>query len=191
MGIEGYSGTGKSTLLKKIAERNSDILAVHRDDFLIPRSSFVERIRCSENKEKTMEYESVDVIAIRNLAHAFRTDKTSYSCVLRGDQSAGNTSGEADIPFHFDCSKRIMLLEGVWLYHPKLFDDIFDYRVVLNTDQEAADERRRQREMTKWGDSYMPDTHPDSYFRLFKIAYNEYLEKYSPVEKADLIVNIE
>ena len=81
-----------------------------------------------------------------------------------------------------------MIIEGIWLFHPKLYDHIFDYRIVLDTDQDAADERRRQREMKKWGDLYFPDTNPDNYFNHVKKAYNKYLITYEPVKRADLVV---
>ncbi len=40
----------------------------------------------------------------------------------------------------------------------------------------------------KWGDDYFPDTHPDSYFRLIKIGFNDYLKEYDPQSQADLII---
>lgn len=42
--------------------------------------------------------------------------------------------------------------------------------------------------MDKWGDNYLPDTHPDSAFRLTKIGFNQYLEKFHPEKQADLLI---
>ncbi len=144
----------------------------------------------SKSKEHTIVHESLDMASLRDLADSFKNSNKAHNCILRADHSSQNKTGNVIVPCSYDCSKRIMIIEGIFLFHPELFDDIFDYRILLETDQEAADERRRVREKARWGDKYMPDTHPDSYFRLIKIAYNEYLEKYQPKERADLVVEV-
>jgi uridine kinase len=191
VGIEGYSGTGKSTLLKALVARDANILAVHRDDFLIDRDQWKQILEQSADKPKTMEYQSVDVDKMVRFANHYIAADTKYTCLLRGDESRGSISGKVDTEYAFDFSKSIMVIEGVWLYHPKLFDEIFDYRMYLDVDQDQANERRRKREMAKWGKDYFPDTHPDSYFNMFKIAYNDYLNKYHPRDRADLLIHVD
>ena len=190
VGIEGYSGTGKSTLLGMLQKADTNILPVHRDDFLIDRDEWNKVFSNASNKSSALEYVAVDTQEMIDLAEEYKKSNKLYNCLLRADESASNLSGKKNVLCTYDFSKNIMIIEGVFLFHPKLHDHIFDYRIVLDTDQEAADERRRRREMAKWGDKYFPDTHPDSYFRLLKIAYNNYLEKYNPCERADLIVRV-
>lgn len=191
IGIEGYSGTGKSTLLRELEKRMPDILAVHRDDFMIPRKAWRSYFANATDKAKALEYMTVDIPQILEFAEKYRQTNDKQTFLLRADESSGSTSGEKTFPFSFDFSKRIMVIEGIWLFHPHQFDQIFDYRIYLDANQDAADERRRKREMVRWGDRYFPDTHPDNYFRLIKVAYNDYLKKYRPRERADLVMLVD
>ncbi len=190
IGVEGYSGTGKTTLLREVAKQLPSILPVHRDDFMIPRKEWEAIFSHTKDRSKALEYQAVDQRLIHEFASLYRVSNDEQTFLLRADESAGNKSGEQNIPCQFDFSKRIMVIEGMWLYHPSQFDDIFDYRIYLDADQETADKQRREREMARWGDQYFPDTHPESYFRLIKIAYNDYLEKHTPLERANLVIHL-
>ena len=185
VGIDGYSGIGKTTILEKLVERNSRILAVHRDDFLIPRRVYVDMIAKAEDKSVVFETEILDTEKIRSLINAFRMSDSIYQTTIFNSQS-----GECDIIKKYDLSKRILVIEGIFLFHPKQLNDIFDLRIFLDGDMDAADQRRIKREKEKWGKNYFPDDHPDSWFKYVKIAFGRYLKVYKPKEFADLIISI-
>ncbi len=87
-------------------------------------------------------------------------------------------------------SGKVLIIEGIFLYHPKVIDDLVTRRIYLDIDKEVADDRRIAREKERWGEKYFPETHPDSFARLFKIAYKKYEELYKPKESADLVVTL-
>lgn len=185
VGIDGYSGIGKTTLLNKLVENNQNILPVFRDDFIKSRKVIERLLKNADDKSKIMELEWCDNEKIKKLVDKFRKSDKPYSLKIFNP-----TTGNVDLKKIFDLSKKIMIVEGIFLFHPKLTNDIFDLRILLEGDNEAADERRRKREKERWGDKYFPDTHPDSYFRLVKIAFDRYYKLYKPQQRADLIIKM-
>ena len=183
VGIDGYSGIGKTTLLNKLIEDNRDIVPVFRDDFIKPRKIIEKLLENADDKSKIMELEWCDNEKIRDLVNKFKESNETYAV-----KTYNPDTGDVDIEKTFDLSKSIMIIEGIFLFHPKLIDDVFDLKIFLEGDNEAADERRRKREKERWGDEYFPDTHPDSYFRLVKIAFDRYYESYKPQQRADLVI---
>ena len=186
IGIDGYSGVGKTTLLKGVNDEIDDVLIVHRDDFIIERRDFDEKFQKSKDKVRTLEYGVVDVDELRKFLNQYKSSNDIHEYKLRDEKT-----GKKEVAHKFDFSKQILIMEGVFLFHPNQFDDLFDRRIFLDADQESADERRRQREKERWGDDYFPDTHTDSYFRLTKVAFNNYLKKYKPEERADIVLKVD
>ncbi|MBI3442394.1 MAG: hypothetical protein HY007_01350 [Candidatus Sungbacteria bacterium] len=90
----------------------------------------------------------------------------------------------------FDLSKRIMVIEGVFMFHPQLLNDLWDKQIYLTGDIDKIDARRIKREQEKWGSDYFPETHPDSYFRQVTIALQRYIQQYKPEKVADLVLRV-
>lgn len=185
VGIDGYSGIGKTTLLNRLIEGNQNIVTVLRDDFIKPRKIIEKLLKNTDDKSKIMELEWCDNEKIRDLVKIFKESNDAYTT-----KTYNSDTGNMDIEKSYDMSKQIIIIEGIFLFHPKLIDDVFDLRIFMEGDNEAADERRRKREKERWGDKYFPDTHPDSYFRLVKIAFDRYYELYKPQQRADLVIKI-
>lgn len=185
IGIDGYSGIGKTTLLNKLVENNKNIIPVFRDDFIRPRKVIGELLKNADDKSQIMELEWCDNEKLKGLFQKFKKGNKMYSLKIYNPDTGG-----VDIEKTYDLSKQIMIIEGIFLFHPKLINSIFDLRIFLEGDNEAADERRRKREKERWGDKYFPDTHPDSFFRLVKIAFDRYYELYKPQQQADLVIKI-
>lgn len=185
VGIDGYSGIGKTTLLNKLVEGNKNIIPVFRDDFSKPRRIIESLLKNTDDRSKIMELEWCDYEKIRDLVKKFKESNGIYITKI-----FNSDTGDMDIEKSYDLSRQIMIIEGIFLFHPKLTDDIFDLKIFLEGDTEAADKRRRKREKERWGDKYFPDTHPDSYFRLVKIAFDRYYETYGPQKRADLVIKI-
>lgn len=163
VGIDGYSGAGKTTLLKKILEIEPSIKGIFMDDI----------VATANKKEHLMpQIESGDTLDLE-WAPADGLEKLKKMILDLKNDGTGN----------------FIIVEGVFLFHPDVLNDVWDKRIYLDTDEEKADERRIAREMKRWGKDYFHHEHPDSFFRLFKIAHKRYKEIYEPMKKADLIVH--
>lgn len=166
VGVDGYSGIGKTTLCNHIAEIYPPVEVLSMDDYVTTaniKDNLLPQIT-SGLPTLTLEWKPEGgIIKLRQAIQVFR------------DSVDG---------------KKNLLVEGIFLYHPDL-DDVWDRRIYLGGDFEQADARRIKREKERWGDKYFPETHPDSYARLFKIAHKRYEELCHPKEHSDLIIQME
>lgn len=184
--IDGYSGIGKTTVLKNLAKINSDILPVNQDDFIFSRSTIKRLLEKAEDRSVVFELQNRDSKKIEHLINLFKeTNNGDYKTKI-----SNPLTGEADIEKVFDLSRKILVIEGVFMFHPDSLNHLWDKRVHLHGDTDAIDERRIKREKEKWGKDYFPETHPDSYFRQVIIALKRYKEKHRPEEVADLVLNV-
>lgn len=186
--IDGYTGIGKTTILNKLAEINPEIVPVNRDDFLLPREVVREKLAKAEDRSKVFELEVNDNKKLEDFINAFKRGEVSEYEINTFDP----VSGEVNIPKSYDFSKKIMIVEGVFMFHPKLpLNKIWDKRIYLEGDIKKIDERRIKREKEKWGKDYFPETHPDSHFKQVTTGLKRYIELYKPNEIADLVVEID
>ena len=183
--IDGYTGVGKTTLLKNLHSINKDILVVHRDDFLIPRNKLQALLKKAKDKSKVFELEICDNKKIEKLITAFQKGEKIYTTKIYNSKN-----GKIDTPKTYNLSKKIMVIEGVFMFHPKLLNRLWNKRIYLMGDIRKIDKQRVLREKKRWGKDYFPETHPDSYFRQVTIAFKRYQKRYRPDKKAYLIVKI-
>lgn len=183
--VDGYTGIGKTTLLNNLVALNPDILAVNRDDFVISTSELDKLLAKAEDKSVVWELEVTDNQAIENLIDAFRNSQSPYITKVRDDSSR-----EISLEKTFDTSKKILVIEGVFMFHPKGLNHLWDKRIYLEGDTNEIDARRIAREKARWGDDYFPETHPDSYFRQVIIGLKRYQATYHPEKLADLVIQI-
>lgn len=188
VGIDGYSGVGKTTIIEGIEKEDKDILPINRDDFAIPRKEFWERFKNAKNEEEKISIlvnETINVKELGAFIGEYKEKNKTVEWMLRNDKS-----GVKDDLRDFDFSKKVLLVEGIFLFRHDELSDLFDKKVFLKANQGVADERRRKREKEKWGDDYFPDTHPDSAYRLTKIGFNQYLKEFNPEKQADLVIEL-
>lgn len=184
--IDGYTGVGKTTLLNELSKLNKDILPVNRDDFQISRSKFKKLYKNVKDRSRIFELESNDSAKLNKLVQVFRKSNKSYKI-----KAYDGVSGKVNIPKTFDLSKKIMVIEGVFMFHPKLLNKIWDKRIYLQGNIKQIDKRRVAREKKRWGKDYFPETHPDSYFRQVIIALRRYQKLYEPQGIADLVLDVD
>ena len=122
-----------------------------------------------------MELEWNNIRKLRQLFRAYRTSDKKYAMAVYNPNT-----GRYDRVMRYDLSKKIMILEGIFLFHPKLYKNTFDVRIFLDI----------EREKKRWGKKYVPETRPDSFVRLFKITYGRYLKKYRPKQLADYVIKV-
>ncbi|MEK7585560.1 MAG: hypothetical protein AAB455_03570 [Patescibacteria group bacterium] len=181
--IDGYTGVGKTTLLENLVKLNPGILPVHWDDFIISVDDFEQVLKQTEDKSTAFELHQTDHAAIEKLVTTFRGSSENYQTKIFNPQT-----GQVDAPIEYDFSKKILVIDGVFLFHPKLLDHLWDKRIYLDGDVDEIDRRRVEREQKRWGDKYFPETHPDSHFRQITTALKSYRETYHPEQKADLVL---
>lgn len=165
IGLDGYSGIGKTTLSNEIENLNKNIKVLHLDDYIVTANT-KERLEShlKENKEYLeLEWKNVDDNSLNSL-------KTNID---------GFKNSESDT--------NILLVEGIFLLHP-MFNGLFDKIIFLDSDEKQADDRRIKREKERWKDAYFPEDHPDSFARLFKLAWQRYIELYKPKDNTDLVI---
>lgn len=183
--IDGFSGSGKTTFLKRLAQRNRAILPVYIDDFINTRKKRRALLRAAKDKTRVMELEWNNVRKIRQLLRAYRTSDKKYSMVVYNPKT-----DRYDRIMYFDLSKKILVLEGIFLFHPKLYKNAFDIRIFLDIDAKLAEARRVKREKKRWGNNYVPETRSDSFIKLFKITYSKYVKKHRPKQLADYVIKV-
>lgn len=184
--IDGYTGIGKTTLLNNLASLNKNIIPVHRDDFLLSRKIVEEKLAKAGDRSKIFELEVCDVNRLEKFVNAYKATNEQY----RIDTYDG-VSGEVNILKTYDFSKKIMVVEGVFMFHPQLrLNKLWDKRIYLEGDTDKIDERRIKREKELWGKDYFPETHPDSYFRQVIIGLKRYIELYKPEKIADVVFKV-
>lgn len=185
--IDGYTGIGKTTLLNNLAALNPNIIPVNRDDFVLPREVVQKKLAKAKDRSKIFELEVCDDEKLAGFVTMFRN--TLNPCTI--DTYDGG-SGEVDIPKTYDFSKKIMVIEGVFMFHPHLeLHKLWDKKIYLKGKIDKIDERRVKREKEKWGKDYFPEDHPDSYFRQVIIGLNRYVELYKPEQVADLVFEVD
>ncbi|MBI4708812.1 MAG: hypothetical protein HY764_01250 [Candidatus Portnoybacteria bacterium] len=187
VGIDGYTGVGKTTILNELVAINKNVLAVNQDDFLLSRKTLEDLLAKASDKSKIFELEDRDNEKIKDLILNFKKGDASYETKIFNP-----ISGDIDIPKTFDLSKKILIIEGVFLFHPKLpINNLLDKRIYLKGDLDRIDARRIKREKERWGKEYFPENHLDSYFRQVIIALRRYIDLYKPEDLANLVLNID
>lgn len=170
--IDGYTGVGKTTLLENLAKMNPDILPVHWDDFLLPSRY---------QKEESISH--TDHTKIEKVITDFRNQTGIYQTKIFNPETS-----EVDTPIEYDFSKKILVMDGVFMFHPKILNHLWDKRIYVDGDTNEIDSRRVAREKARWGEKYFPEAHPDSHFRKLTIALKKYRAEYKPDEVANLVL---
>jgi uridine kinase len=142
-------------------------------------------LKKAKDKSKVFELEICDNKKIEKLITAFQKGERIYTTKIYNSQS-----GKIDIKKAYNLTKKILIIEGVFMFHPKLLNHLWNKRIYLMGDIRKIDAQRVLREKKRWGKDYFPETHPDSYFRQVTIALKRYQTKYKPNKKADLIIKI-
>lgn len=185
--IDGYPGIGKTTLLNNLANLNPDIVSVNRDDFIFSRKVIREELAKTRDKSRVFEFQVLDNKKLEDFIYAFRNTSTPYKV-----DTYDSVYGEINIPKAFDFSKKIIVVEGIFMFHPKLpFNKIWDKKIYMEGDISKLDERRIKREQNRWGKNYFPETHPDSYLREIVDIFKRYIDLYHPEKNVDLVLKVD
>lgn len=186
--IDGYAGTGKTTIVNHLGLMNKDVLVVHLDDFIKHWRIRRRLINGSPNKPQVFEFEWYRYKELTGLLSAFKKNNTGVSKQKIYDFHKNDFKPQ---PKSYSLAKKILVVDGIFLLHPKhQMNQLFDFRVYLNTDFQKADKRRVAREKREFGDKFLAEDHPENWFRYFKQAYLNYIRVSQPQKLANLVVEV-
>lgn len=180
--IDGYAGSGKTTIGDFIAKHDTDVLSIHLDDFIKHWKVRKQMIEKAKDKANVFEYHWYRYDDLERLIKAFLRGKKSIK--LKTYNYEKNDFGHKQ---SFDLSKNILVIDGIFLFHPKhAITKLIHKNIYLDIDFVKADRKRVVREKKKWGKEYLPENHPDNWVKYFKQAYRRYVKQYNPRKKAHL-----
>jgi len=184
--IDGYAGSGKTTVGNFIAKQNKNVLLVHLDDFINHLNIRRKMIERAKDKSKIFEYHWYRYNDLEKLIESFLKNKKNIN--LKNYNYDKNDFNPKKL---FDLSKNVLVIEGIFLFHPKhKISRLIERKVYLDVDFPKADKKRVVRDKKKQGKNYLPENHPDNWVRYYKEAYRKYVGQYNPKKKADLVLKI-
>ncbi|MFH1968620.1 MAG: hypothetical protein ABIJ84_04495 [bacterium] len=185
--VDGYTGSGKTSIANRIAELNPNYLVVHLDDFIRHWKIRKQMMDATHDRSRVFEHLWYRYDALERLVKAFLCGRRIIRLKVYDFDENDFSSLRP-----FDLSKEVLLIEGVFLLHPQhRINSLWSRSVFLKTKLRKSEARHVNQEKKKWGKDYLPEDHPGSYFGSFKEAYRRYLELCSPEQRADLVIDID
>ncbi|MFA6416135.1 MAG: hypothetical protein WCW56_01475 [Candidatus Paceibacterota bacterium] len=185
--IDGYAGSGKTTVADFIAKQNPEVLIVHLDDFIKHWKERKMSIGKAEDKSRVFEFDWYRYNDVEKLIKEFKTKSKGTIRLKTYDYNKNDFGPQKS----FDLSKKILVIDGIFLFHPKhKISKLWDKTIYLNVDFTKADKKRIAREKKKWGKDYLPETHPDNWVKFYKEAYRRYVKEQKPQKDRDLVFEV-
>lgn len=185
--IDGYAGSGKTTVADYIAKQNARVLAVHLDDFICHWKSRKKMINKAKNKSQVFERSWYRYGDLEKLINNFKTKNRGVMKFKTYDYDKNDFGNQKS----FNLSKKILVIDGIFLFHPKhKIGKMLDKTIYLDADFAEADRKRITREKKKWGKKYIPENHPDNWIKYYKEAYRRYVKECKPQRTSDLVIRV-
>ena len=143
IGIAGGTGSGKTTLMKKIIERFQDeVTVISHDNYYKRHDDLTYEERCLLNYDEPAALET-DLMAahLDKLRHGEAIDCPVY------DFSQHNRSDET---IHI-VPKHVIIVEGILIFENQPLRDLMDIRIFVDTDADVRLCRRIKRDVNKRG----------------------------------------
>lgn len=185
--IDGYAGSGKTTVADYVAKENSDVAVLHLDDFIKHWKDRKKLIDTAEDKSKVFEYEWYRYSDLEKIVRQFKSKKLGTVKYKTYDYDANDFGSEKSL----DLSKKVLVIDGIFLFHPEHgANELWDKKVYLDVDFVKADKARIAREKKRWGSTYVSESHPDNWTKYFKTAYRRYMKEYKPQKNSDKVFKV-
>lgn len=184
--IDGYTGSGKTTIAKELKKINKNIEIIHLDDFVRHWKVRSRQMAIAEDKPSVFEYEWYRYEELKRIIKKFKA-KTSGKAYYKHYNFRKN---EFNIKKKVcNLTRKVLVVDGIFLIHPKHnISKFFDKYIYLTFDHAKADLRRQKRDKKQFGNRYLSDDHPENWVNHFKVAYSKYIFKYKPEKRADLVI---
>lgn len=143
IGIAGGTGSGKTTLMKRIMERYADqVTVLSHDNYYKRHDELSYEQRCLLNYDEPAALET-DLMAahLDKLRHGEAIDCPVYDFTLH------NRSAEM---VHI-VPKKVIIVEGILIFENKALRDLMDIRIFVDTDADIRLCRRIKRDVNKRG----------------------------------------
>ena len=176
IGIAGGTGSGKTTITRKIEERfQEEVTVLYHDDYYKARHdlTYEERVKLNYDHPAAFDTE----LMIRDLAAlksgvAIDCPVYDYSIYDRTDQT------------HTVTPSRVILVEGILIFHEKALRDLMDIKLFVDADADVRILRRILRDVKERGRSL--DSVITQYLGTVKPMHEAFVE---PSKKyADIII---
>ncbi|MDU4045704.1 MAG: uridine kinase [Peptoniphilus harei] len=177
IGICGGSGSGKSTVTKKLIDLigKDNVSIIEQDSYYKDQSNLAFEERVKTNYDHPLAFDN-DLLFehLKMLKEGREIEKPSY------DFSLHNRKKEKEIVF----PKPIIILEGILIFNEVNLIDIMDIKVFVDTDADVRIIRRIKRDMHDRGRSL--DSVIDQYMATVRPSHLQFVE---PSKRyADIII---
>ena len=159
--IEGFGGSGKSTVATHLAAHVTDSAVVPMDDFIVK-----EHILDPRNEKHY------------DLARVEREVLIPFTQGLPFNYRRLDWDTNALVPIDGMVDSTLVILEGICSYHPKL-DSYVDVRVWVNTPLDIATARGRARDA---------GNENEKHWDVWRAADLAYLTEFEPDKRADITI---
>ncbi len=176
IGIAGGTGSGKTTITKKIMERfGNDVTVIYHDDYYKARHDLTYEERVTLNYDHPAAFDTdlmiSDLAALRSGA-AIDCPVYDYSIYDRTDRTQTVTPS------------RVIIVEGILIFHEKRLRDLMDIKLFVDADADVRILRRILRDVKERGRSL--DSVISQYLDTVKPMHEAFVE---PSKKyADVII---
>lgn len=179
--IDGLSGAGKTTLVKKIEQElniNNKVVILHIDDHIVKKNK-----RYQTGYEEWYEYYYLqwDIkLLTTKLFEVLKNSKNDINLPFYNKSADTITTKQISVT-----SDSIILIEGIFLQR-KEWRKFYDFIIFLDCPREVRYERILNR------DSYIGDEQAIllKYKRRYWLGEEHYLNKENPIRNADIIYNV-
>lgn len=184
--IDGYAGSGKTTVGDLMAKYDKDVLSLHLDDLINHWKVRKQMMQRAKDRSKIFEYHWYRYGDLERLVKAFLNGKKSIKLkTYNYDKNNFNPTHSIDL------SKRVLVIDGVFLFHKKhKANNLMHKKIYLDANFSKADKKRVAREKKRWGANYLPENHQDNWTIYFKKAYRRYVKVFRPKRFADLTFEV-
>ncbi len=176
IGIAGGTGSGKSTLIKKIKEEFHDEITILSHDFYYKQHddiSFEERKKLNYDHPNAFDTDLM-IEHVRRLAAGETIERPVYDFTIH------NRINETVLVR----PAKVIVVEGILLFENKELLDLFDIKVFIDTDADVRIIRRILRDVNERGRTLESVVH--QYLTTVKLMHEQFVE---PSKKyADIII---
>lgn len=187
--IDGYAGSGKTTVTKSLKKLNKNIEIVHLDDFIKHWKLRKKLIDTAIEPSKIFEYQWYRYSDLEKLVRRFKKFKSGKSSHKVYDYQKNDFYKKSKT---YNLSKRILVIDGIFLLHgDHSINKLFDYKVYLDSKIQKADQRRIKRDKKEFGAQFIHDDHPGNWIKHYKQAYLNYIKNHKPQKNADMVFRVD
>lgn len=177
IGITGGSGSGKTTVVKKIKTEipSKSLTIIEQDSYYKDQSQLTYEERCKTNYDHPFAFDSDLLLQhLKDLREGKSIEKPVYDYEIHNRTKVTQTVEPRDI----------IVLEGILIFYDKRIRDMLDIKIFVDTDSDIRLVRRIIRDMSDRGRTV--DSVLTQYMQTVRPAHEQFIE---PTKKfADIII---